>query len=359
VRKILILLTMVVIFPLFTLTASADEGVDKYLFEFENAVPEEYREMATSPDLLEERIGLSGILHEIYGIIAGEGGDIVSLFLFLIGATLAFALAEGLAPRFSDGVTFGVGVAVSSVLASRFVSYISVLSEDLGVVSDFFATLIPIFSAVSLSGGGVRVASVHAAAMNTTVTLLSATLTPIFTSVSGLAFILSVLAALDKGAVGNLFESIKGFFTWMLGIVTALIMGTLALQTVIGAVRDGAAIRAARYAASGMIPVVGGTVAASLATLGAGLAYVKGVIGIGAAAVILSLLLSPLVMLLLNRAALSLAVSFSDALGISSASSVFAAFRRGLDLFVAVYAVSVLLYIFEIILFVITEVPIG
>jgi stage III sporulation protein AE len=146
---------------------------------------------------------------------------------------------------------------------------------------------------------------------------------------------------------------------WLIGIVTAIVMGTLALQTVISAVKDSAAIRAARYAASGMIPVVGGTVAASLSTLASGVTYVKGVIGAGACAVVLVMLISPLVLLILNRAAVSAAITLADFLGVGSVSRLYGAIRRSFDLFIAFYALTVLIFIFEIILFVMTEVPIG
>jgi stage III sporulation protein AE len=182
---------------------------------------------------------------------------------------------------------------------------------------------------------------------------------PTFTATAALGFAVGLLGAIDPEIAGGVSGSVSKFFSWLVGIVTALLMGTLALQTVIGSVKDCASIRAARYAASGMIPVVGGTVAASLATLASGIAYVKGVIGVGAAAVIITLFLSPLVLLLLYRGAISIASTVASMLSVGVAARLYDSLRRGVDLYIAIYAVSILIYIFEIILFVMTEVPLG
>jgi stage III sporulation protein AE len=108
---------------------------------------------------------------------------------------------------------------------------------------------------------------------------------------------------------------------------------------------------AAKYAASGMIPVVGSTVAGALSTLASGLSYAKGIIGVGAIVVIVGIIISPLVLLLLHRLALSLALILADFLGVSGASRIFGAFRASFDSLIAVYALCSVLYIFNAVLF--------
>ena len=136
-------------------------------------------------------------------------------------------------------------------------------------------------------------------------------------------------------------------------------MGAISLQTVVSSAADSARMRAAKYAASSMIPVVGGTVAGSLATLASGLSYVRGIIGAGAVAVLVSIFLSPLVMLLLYRLAVTLAASVSEMLSVGVAARLYRAYARCFDLVIAVYTASVLLYLFEIILFSVSGVAIA
>ena len=75
--------------------------------------------------------------------------------------------------------------------------------------------------------------------------------------------------------------------------------------------------------------------------------------------VIITLFLSPLVLLLLYRGAISIASTVASMLSVGVAARLYDSLRRGVDLYIAIYAVSILIYIFEIILFVMTEVPLG
>ena len=358
-RKRVIMLTILVIMPIFTLSSSASESTDKYLERFEEILPEEYSSLSGNTDEIYDMVGLDGIISVAFSLFSERRGEIFSFAALLLGGVALMGLVGVLPSRLEESCSVGIGIVIA-VSASRVLAgFFASLGEDIERVCDFFAALIPLFSAVTVAGGGVEAAAVHAAAMNTTVSFVSAMLVPVFLGVAGAGIVIGILSLVDDGIVGNVYGSIKGIFGWMLGIATAVIMGTLALQTVIGAVKDSATIRAARYAASGMIPVVGGTVSASLGTLASGLAYVKGIVGVGACAVILSILIAPLALLLLYRLLVSAAATLSECVGVVRCKRLYDVLRRGFDLFISVYAVSVLLFIFEIILFVMTEAPIG
>ena len=97
--------------------------------------------------------------------------------------------------------------------------------------------------------------------------------------------------------------------------------------------------------------MVGGTVSGAMATLATGLSYVKSVVGAGALAVLLSMLLSPFIILLLYRTAVSVAAGLSSYLGIKRAEGLLSSVRGAFDLYLAVYSITSVLFIFEIVLF--------
>jgi stage III sporulation protein AE len=119
----------------------------------------------------------------------------------------------------------------------------------------------------------------------------------------------------------------------------------------IASASDTAYLRAAKYAASGMIPIVGGTVSSALATLAGGLSYVKSAVGVSAALVIVLTAISPMVALLLYRLAFSFCLSILEFMGSSGGVRVFSAFRTAFDTLISVYAVSAVVYITEIVIF--------
>ena len=358
-RKRVILLTILVIIPIFTLSVSASESTDKYLDKFADILPDEYSSITENTDEIYGMVGLDGIISAALSLFSERRGEIFSFASLLLGGVALMGLVGVLPVGLNETCSVGIGAVIAVSTSGVLSGFFSSLGEDIERVCEFFAALIPLFSAVTVAGGGIESAAAHAAAMNTTVAFVSAMLVPLFLGVAGVGVVIGMLSVLDDEIVGNVYGSIKGLFGWMLGIVTAVIMGTLALQTVIGSVKDSAAIRAARYAASGMIPVVGGTVSASLGTLASGLAYVKGVVGVGACAVILSILIAPLALLLLYRLLVSMAATLAECVGVARCKRLYEILRRGFDLFISVYAVAVLLFIFEIILFVMTEAPIG
>ena len=188
--------------------------------------------------------------------------------------------------------------------------------------------------------------------MYTTVALVGRVASELLLPIAGFGLAISLLSSFASDSVGALSRGIKSLFMWFVGILTALIGGTLSLQTMISAAQDSAAMRAARYMASGLIPVVGSTVSGALSTLAAGVGYAKGIIGGGAILTLISLVLAPLVTLLLYRFALALAGVVADYLSARTGASIFAAFRFSLDMLIAVFSLSSIIYILEIILFV-------
>jgi hypothetical protein len=168
----------------------------------------------------------------------------------------------------------------------------------------------------------------------------------------GIKILPPFITAFGNSGVEAVGRGVRNLFMWLVGITTALITGTLALQTLIDTASDSTAMRAARYAASGMIPVVGSTVSGALSTLAAGLTYAKSFIGVGAILVIVTFALSPLIMLLLYRFALSAVIIFSDFVGIGGGAKIFGAYRFVIDSVVTLYALSALVYVLEIILFI-------
>lgn len=350
-RKLFVLLTIIVILPVFSISVSAEESVDGYISDFENILPDEFSGIIDDTEKLIDGLGIESLLSDIAAALSGRQNAIAAFFLALVGMTVLLALPLPFSERMVTAVTTGVGV-ISAVMIFNYLSGIFYeIADTLSRVSEFFTTLIPIAVGVTSLGGGVATAGVQAVGMYTTVSLIGSAASGLLLPTAGFGFSMSLLSAFGNDGISSLTKGVKSLFMWFIGILTALIGGTLSLQTLISTAQDSAAMRAARYMASGLIPVVGSTVSGALSTLAAGISYSKGVIGAGAIFVIISIVLAPLVSLLAYRFALSLASILAEMLGACAASRIFTAFRFSLDSLTAVYALSSIIYILEIILF--------
>jgi stage III sporulation protein AE len=138
---------------------------------------------------------------------------------------------------------------------------------------------------------------------------------------------------------------------WCIGIVSTSLAAIVSIQSVVASAHDSALLRAARYAASGAIPIVGTTVASALGTLGGGLAFVKSSIGAASIAVVLLIALSPLLTLLLYRLSFSFCSLLLEFCATPEGVRCFSAFKSALDVLIAVYSASVLVCVVQLVVF--------
>ena len=328
------------------------EGIsDSLLSDFEAALPNEYKGVSLNDEKMDSLVGPEAVLREIGNALAGASGGLSAFFSALLACIALSALAEAGEGRLSDITSTGVTVVFGAGLAGAVVPIFGEIAKVLGQTSEFFAAFVPLATAVQVSAGAVNTASVSAVAMNLTVSLLSGLGVPFFLSLAGFGLCVGLVSSFGDSSAAALASGIKRFFMWAIGLVCAIILGALALQTYIASARDSAAMRAARYAATSLIPVVGGTVSGAMATLATGLSYVKSIVGAGALAVLLSMLLSPFIILILYRTAVSVAAGLASYLGVKRAEGLLSSVRGAFDLYLAVYSITSVVFVFEIVLF--------
>lgn len=350
-RKILILLTIIVILPLFSLNSYADEAVDEYISDFENLLPEGYEGM-NDVGSMTEAAELKSLLSAIIASASGGRGDIGRFFLLLVGVVALTSLASFSGGRLSYTVEPLVGVICSVSVFYALRPIIDMVRDGIDRLGKFFSSLIPIMAGITALGGGSSTATVQAGGMYTAFALVGGVGGEIFLTLSAFGLAAALLSSLGGEGIASVCRGVKGLFGWITGLFTALITAAFSLQTLVASIADSAAMRAIKYAASGLIPVVGSTVSGAISTLASGVSYAKGVVGTGAILVIIYMAISPLVLLLSYRLTLSLGLILADTCGSKASSNIFTAFRYALDMTVTAYALSALIYLFEIILFI-------
>ena len=350
-KKCAYLLSIVVIILVFALPVSAESRADDYISRFNDILPEDFFGIAEDSDSLIESFSLKGILAEITSAVSGEGSAVSAFFLTLVGLLTISSLTLGVEESFAPQIRAAVGIIISlSVFPT--VSYaLSSVRTSLTELGNFFTALTPITVGMTAIGGGAATSAVQAAGMYTTLALVGQVGREIFLTIASFGLAVASISVLGNRSVVAVGKGIRSLFLWSVGIFTTILTAVFSLQTVIASSADSAAMRGAKYMASGLIPVVGTAVSGALSTLAAGLSYAKALVGGGAIFVIVSLAISPLVMLLLYRLALTVAISLADLVGDDSCSGLFMGFRFSFDMTIAVYVLSVMVYLFQIILF--------
>ena len=334
-------------------TLSTDIADEKWN-EFLEIVPEGSISFDGEGEVL-SGVGIDSLMQEVIDAFRGSLGGAFSFLMLTLGVCVFLLAADSLSEissGFGEHVTAGVSLISSLLIFLGMRPLIASVRSGLLSLSSFFAALIPVITGVSAAGGAANTAAAEAFNMNLTLTIVERASTLLLLPISLALFALSLLSGLESRGISSVAGSLRGAFMWILGIGTAVVIGAVSMQSVIAGAKDSAYLRAAKYAASGMIPVVGSTVSQALATLAGGLSFVKSTVGIASVMIILSIALAPLISLVLYRAAISFGISFLQIAGSGGGVRMLSAFRTAADTLIAVYSMSTMIYISEIIIFV-------
>jgi len=201
-------------------------------------------------------------------------------------------------------------------------------------------------------GGMANTAAAESVCMNVALGFASGFLSEYVMPLAAMFFSLSLVTAADAdGITAGIASAIKGIFMFIIGGVSTLLLAALALQTVITTAADGIAMKGIKYAVSGMIPIVGGTVSGALSTLTAGLSYAGGVVGVSSIVALIGIMGAPVITLLIYRIIMKIAVSISSLSGAGFGSRMLSSFLSATDALIATLVFSSLIYIFEIVIF--------
>ena len=330
--------------------AMNDEGVsasvDDILTDFENVLPDGI-DVYGDVNKITESVGIKRILLGIIAAVNGEKGDLSIFLASLLGVCLMSAFASQLEGEVSTFASRSVLVVFSVMMLDKLFFLLKGAVDSLKEINAFFKSVIPVTVAVNSLGVSPTTASTQALGMGLTLGAYSFISTELLTLVVGAIFVCSAACTLDP-VFERLTFGVRSVFISIMGILTVLVGATFSLQSVISASADSALIRSARYAVTSTIPIVGNAVSGALGITLGSVSYARGIVGGGAIAVILSLLLAPFIPVISYRMCLKMGAAFCSLCSVDGARGVLNAFLGALDTLLAVYSLTCIIYIVEL-----------
>ena len=248
-------------------------------------------------------------------------GDALRLFASVLGililsavfATYRRSLRTGALGRvFSTAASAALLVAVTETQRELFLQLRTYFSE----LSTLAGAMIPVSTVLYAMGGNLSGATTGSAMMSVFLAVSELIGGELLFSTVGACMALSLVPTfMGSLNVRSLSSAVKRIFTFSLGFLTMLLSALLAMRAGLAAKADSVGARTVKYVASSVIPVVGGSVADSLRTVGASVEYLRTTVGIAGILLIVLLLLPVLVNVLLTRFCLILGSSFAELLG--------------------------------------------
>ena len=325
---------------------SANTGPKDILEDFNNVVPDGIDRLDDVNEI-SESVGIKRILSEIIATVSGEKRELALFLSSLLGVCLMSALSSQFDGELSTFASRCVLVVFSVMMLDKLFFLLSGVVDSLKEINSFFEAVIPVTVAVNSLGVSPTTASTQALGMGLTLGAYSFVSTELLTPITGTIFVCSAACTLDP-VFERLSLGVRNLFVSVLGVLTVLVGATFSLQSVISSSADSALVRSARYAVSSTIPIVGNTVSGALGIALGSVSYARGIVGGGAIAVVVSLLIAPLITVLSYRMCLKLGGAFCSLCAVDGARGVLNAFIGAIDTLIAVYSLTCIIYLVEL-----------
>ena len=304
-----------------------------------------------APKNTDEAMGALGIERTL-GWISGffTSGESVSTVFVFVAVGMLFSLSELLSH--GSGIEgSAAGVILTVPILHRLIDALIGVSEGIRGMSETFSALIPALTALLAIGGGGSAASVSGAGMSISLGIVSGALSGCLLPLSAMIFSSSIASSFDTvGVTEGVVKGIRGLFGFLVGFSSLIIIGMFGAQTVLAVSADNLALKSAKYAVSGMIPVVGGAVSGALSALISGVKLLSATVGTVSVVALLFTVTAPLAKLLLLRFCLWLSITVASFSGGSQGARLLGSLRSALDTLIAILVSSTLVYLLEIII---------
>ena len=247
--------------------------------------------------------GLRSVLDTGSGQVSGVLRKALRSGVLLLAVVLLCGLAEGL----HSGVGGGGGVDLVSMVGAMAVAAVAVTDahsligmgrEALENMESFSKLLLPVVTAAAAASGTPG----SAAARQLATMLFSDVLITVITSLLLPLLYLYMAACVAHTAVGNeglkrVAGTIKWVVTSVLSAILILFVGYLTVSGAIAGTADAAAVKAAKFTMSSMVPVVGGILSDAAETVLASAGILKNAAGVFGMLVVLGMCVVPFLQL--------------------------------------------------------------
>ncbi len=196
-------------------------------------------------------------------------------------------------------------------------SSIDVAYDFIKQIADLSMSLFPIISGVSIVSGNINEATVMGSGLILFVSICQAVMCNMLVPILKFMCALTICSCFDNSFIdlSGFVKFLKGIFSTVLSFCMMLFGAVLSYQSIVSSAKDSLSIKTIKFTAGSAIPIVGASVGEALKTIGGALSLLKSIVGGVGVSVVLLLLLPCVLILIIDRIALSAGAACSKILG--------------------------------------------
>lgn len=314
-----------------TSAESIGETLPEEYSDFLDVLPEELKELLpdgifssdteTVVAAVETMSDFSYLLQTFLSMVGIKAATCLQLSASVFGVLLLSAVCRAVQTAFrqanvAHAFAFCTSLVILSFLLNRGYETIQNVTDYFSALNTVTAASLPLMGALYAVGGNVSTAVAASSGLTVFMTLLEEGVGKTIVPFCGICLAFATIGSLNPSLrTDTLLGTIKKHYTTCLTFFMMLLLTMLSAQTTLASKSDTLAMRSVKFAAGNLIPVVGGSLSELLRTVGAGVGYLRGTVGICALLLLLLLLLPTLIELFLVRFCWQLSASVADLLG--------------------------------------------
>ena len=285
--------------------AGEESETDASLGQLSQALPAETRRLL-EPALAESgeggwkssaaaiaEAGFNQVRDMLRGVLASGAALLVIVFLCDGAQMLYFQEKDS---RLLRCTAMTGALAIVLLSAGDLSNMIGLGVETIQTMNDFSKTLLPLLGAACAASGGISSGAVREVATtffaDILITCINQLLIPLVYIYIGA---ITANAVLQQQSLQSIAKGIRKFIVWSLTILLSAFTAYLTLSSVISGTADAAALRVAKFAISGAVPVVGGILSNAASTILVGASILKNTIGIFGTLAVFALCITPFI----------------------------------------------------------------
>lgn len=284
----------------------------------------------------------------LYPSVAESVGTCVTVIIIV----MLVSLLEGFTGISTKAVDLGGTIAISAALLSPSNALIGIGVQTVEAISEYGKLLLPVMTAALAAEGG----SITSTALYTGTVLFNTVLTTAITKLLIPMLYAYVALSIGKSAINEkVLDNLQSFFkwliTWTLKISIYIFTGYLGITGVISGTADAAAVKAAKLAISGSVPVIGSIISDASETILVSASIMKNAAGTYGLLAILATWIGPFLKIGIQYLTLKITCSVCGVFGCKRAVGLINSFCIAMGILVAMTGAMCLLLLISTVCF--------
>lgn len=262
-------------------------------------------------------------------ILKGISGGLsyaLNLFLILLGMIIVISLitsfSSSIGEKSHSVLTFASSLCTAAALFSAIYPKITEAVETIDSLSTLLTAISPVMSAIYLAEGKIAASISSSSSTLFIVSVISLLTHSILLPVLRVCFAFEIISTISaKEYLSSVSSMVKNTFIFMSGAIMTVLSAIFTYQTVISQSADNVALRAAKFAISGL-PLIGGALAEASRTVIGAVSLMKGLTGALGIIVLLLTVLPPFIELFLCKTVICLSRILASSLNCSNTAQI-------------------------------------